>query len=135
MLRIALVPLLWLLALAAPAFGWGEEGHRVIGWIEYQRLAPEAKPEVDRLLALENSNLPEACFWADAVARKQPQFRSINPLHYANVQKGAPGYDAQRDRPAGGDIVSAIEKYKAILATRTGPMRSGWRRCGSWRIL
>jgi hypothetical protein len=54
--------LVYFLALAAPAFGWGEEGHKVIGSIAYQRLAAEAKSEVDRLLALENSNLPEACF-------------------------------------------------------------------------
>jgi hypothetical protein len=55
------------------------------------------------------------------VARKQAQYRSINPLHYANVQKGAPGYDAQRDRPAGGDVVSAIQEYKAILADKDKP--------------
>jgi hypothetical protein len=121
MRRFALLPLVWLLAVVAPAFAWGEEGHRVIGWIAYQRLNEEAKDTVDYLLGLEKSNLPDACFWADAVARKQARYRSINPLHYANVQKGAPGYDAQRDRPAGGDIVSAIEKYKAILADKDRP--------------
>ena len=55
MMRTALAVVVWLLAAAAPAFGWGEDGHRIIGWIAYQHLTPEAKAEVDRLLATEGT--------------------------------------------------------------------------------
>ena len=100
---------------------WGEDGHRVTGWIAYQHLTDEARAEVDRLLALEETTLWDAAYWPDKVARSLPENRFANPLHYANVAEGAEGYDAERDRPEEGDIMSGIERFSAVLADKKAP--------------
>lgn len=119
--RLALAGLVLLLCLCPAEARWGEDGHRIVGQIAYANLEPAARAEVDRLLALESTNLPDACYWADAVARKRPEYRFANRLHYANVPRGVKTYDAERDRPPGGDVVSAIPRYAAVLADRTRP--------------
>src|SRR5688572_5536537 len=110
-----------LVLLPSPALAWGEAGHRTVQAIAYARLDPAAKAEIDRLMATENTNFPEVGFWADAVARKQEEYRFAQPLHFCNVQKGAAGYDAKRDRPEQGDVVGAIERYAAVLKDKNKP--------------
>ncbi len=113
---------LCLLTLASAASArWGEEGHKIIAWIAHQRLNDAARAELDRLMATEATNLPDAAYWPDAVARRQAQYRFANPLHYANVPRGMATYEPDRDRPPEGDIVSAIASYADILRDRTKP--------------
>ncbi|MFN0131776.1 MAG: S1/P1 nuclease [Phycisphaerales bacterium] len=111
---LALVPL----ALG----GWGETGHRIVGQIAYNRLTPAAKAEIDTILASEQTDLATASYWPDAVARSQPQYRFANQLHYANVPQGSAEYVPDRDRPTGGDVVSAIDDFAKTLADKTKPI-------------
>lgn len=112
---------LCLLAAAAQATVWGEDGHRIVGWIAYQHLDDAARTELDRLMATESTDLPEAAYWPDAVARRLTEYRFANQLHYANVPDGSATYDPDRDRPAGGDVVSGIEMFGAQLADDSLP--------------
>ena len=61
---------------ATAAWGWGEEGHRLVGWIADQHLTQNARREVafllraDRLASGERSNrttLAEVAYWADEI--------------------------------------------------------------------
>ena len=54
--------------LPSLALAWGEAGHKVVGEIAYKRLSTNARSEIDQLLAIEQTNLPDCAFWPDAVA-------------------------------------------------------------------
>ncbi len=113
---------------AAPAWGWGAAGHRIVGDMAWHRLSPAARAEVDRLLALdaEYDSLANACIWADAV-RSDRSYRWASRLHYLNIPKSESGYDEDRDCkpktdcPAGVKcpprdcVVSAITFYLDVL--------------------
>lgn len=78
--------LLCLLLIApAVALGWGGTGHRVVCEIAYAELLPEARTEVDRLLALDPDfeNFADACLFAD----KPEVIRPID--HYMNLPRSA----------------------------------------------
>lgn len=73
----------WLLSLAlmpSLVLAWGETGHRVVCQIAYEELLPEARAEMDRLLALDPDyvNFAESCVFADAPERIRWQDHFMN---------------------------------------------------------
>ncbi len=109
-----IVPVLVLL-FAAPCFGWGRDGHKIISEIATHRLTPEAKVEVRALLG--DQSLVDVCTWADEI-RSDPAYRWASPLHYANVEPGDDSFDLERHCPEHGCVVSAIIKYTEVLGDR-----------------
>jgi hypothetical protein len=73
--------LLWLLVLM-PSFAcaWGGTGHRVACQIAYDELLPEARAELDRLLALDPNfeSFADSCLFADQPERIRWQDHFIN---------------------------------------------------------
>jgi hypothetical protein len=73
---------LLLLLILAPsfAFAWGETGHRVVCQIAYDELLPDARVELDRLLALDSDfdNFADSCLFADKPERIRWQDHFIN---------------------------------------------------------
>ncbi len=69
-----------LILLPAFAFAWGETGHRVVCQIAYDELLPEARLELDQLLALDGDfdNFAEACLFADTPERIRWRDHFIN---------------------------------------------------------
>jgi S1/P1 Nuclease len=58
------------MALAAPAFAWGDLGHQVTALIAYQHLNAKTRPALDALLATDADTLTPPDFasrttWAD----------------------------------------------------------------------
>ncbi|NOX57258.1 MAG: S1/P1 nuclease [Planctomycetes bacterium] len=127
MVAVALV----LLAMPRVSVGWGAAGHRIVGRIASERLSPEARKEVDRLLKLdtEYSSLEDCCIWADAI-RRDSKWRWAARLHYLNIPKKTDTYKASRDCkpktdcpantpcPPRNCVVSGITYYLEVLGDR-----------------
>jgi hypothetical protein len=111
-----LVWLVWGLSAAAPAWGWGGEGHRLICEIAWQQLTPTTRGEVQALLRAERGShrFADSCTWADRV-RSDSRYDDLKPWHYLNL---SPGTDRYRDRdcPQAGCVVRAIDKARMDLA-------------------
>lgn len=62
------------------AFAWGETGHRALCQIAYEELLPEARQELDRLLALDSDfdNFADSCLFADTPERIRWQDHFVN---------------------------------------------------------
>jgi hypothetical protein len=105
-----------LVTLCAPvvAFAWGFEGHRLITEVAEAQLTPEARSEVNRLLALEpGATLASISTWADE--NRSPSTAS---WHYVNLPRDSGcKYEAVRDCPDGHCVVSAIERQARVLAS------------------
>ncbi len=72
--------LLLLVLMPSFAFAWGETGHRVVCQIAYEELLPEAREELDRLIALDSDfdNFADSCLFADKPERIRWQDHFIN---------------------------------------------------------
>ena len=76
-----LLPLLLLLPM--PAFGWGEDGHRIVCQIAFDELGAPARAEVQRLIDLDADfdSFAESCLYADAPER----IRALE--HFVNIPR------------------------------------------------
>ena len=72
--------LLLLILTPSLAFAWGETGHRVVCQIAYDQLLPNARVELDRLLALDSDfdKFADSCLFADKPERIRWQEHFIN---------------------------------------------------------
>lgn len=97
------------------ALAWGPQGHALIADIASEHLSPDARQEVDRLLAVEQySYLDRIASWADAVSHKNR--RATAPWHYVDIPLKADHYDARRDCGHDNCIVARLQQYARILA-------------------
>lgn len=105
--------LLSTLVISAPAFGWGQTGHRVTGAIAEQYLSPLSRAAVMDLLP--GSSLAEASTYADEMRSDPSEFwqRTASPWHYVTVPKGKHYHDV--DAPDVGDAYTALERFTATL--------------------
>jgi hypothetical protein len=109
-------------AVPTPAAAFGPAGHRIAGLLAEPALCPAARRDVEALGGGES--LADLGLWADAI-REQPEWRQSAPWHYLNVAD-APGSAAAAAirafrHPPEGDVLAAIERFRAELADRTRP--------------
>jgi len=100
------------------AYGWGPQGHRVIGAIAEFNLAPETKKIIVDEFNI--NNLADVANWADKTRQKRKQ---ENPWHYANVKEGEWTYSATRDCPHAICVVEKIKEFYDILANIEKPLK------------
>lgn len=108
-------------ALPSLSLAWGAQVHQAIAAEAYGLLSPEARADVDALLALEpGATLASISTWADehrspATARR----------HFVNIAADAGcHYVAERDCPGGTCVVGAIERQAAVFrSTAPAPER------------
>jgi hypothetical protein len=130
--RLACVRVLIVIAVVfagrEPAAGWGADGHRITGDIAWHQLNPDARAEVERLLAIDDGydTLADACIWADVI-RSDRGYRWAGRLHYVNIPKSESDYVEDRDCQPKQDcpadakcpprdcVVSAIHFYLEVL--------------------
>jgi len=108
--------LLGVLAVPAPAWGWGKTGHAVVADIAQAHLTPKAAAEVHRLLAVEGTDhLSDISLWADGV-KGQPG----SPSHTIRlpIDGSEPG-----PHPCPGHFCAddGLTFYGAVLADKTKP--------------
>jgi len=62
------------------AFAWGGTGHRTVCQMAYEELLPEARVELDRLIALDSDfdNFADSCLFADTPERIRWQDHFVN---------------------------------------------------------
>ena len=83
------------LVAARPATAWGKAGHMVTAQIAYQRLTPETRQEVDRLIATladfepKSDSVVTASLWMDEV--RGLGWKAMDRWHYMNLPYNADG--------------------------------------------
>lgn len=102
------------LAPTAPAMAYGRDGHRIVCDLAYRFLQPEARAEVDRLVALDTQfdHFRDVCSWADQV-RSSTHLRTA-PYHYTGQDRDDPIVDPE-DCAFNGCIMSAINLHAREL--------------------
>lgn len=107
---------------AGQAWGWGRDGHRIIGRLAEAELKPTAQAEVARLLAGEpEPSLEGVATWADQI-RDLPEGRGTGRWHWLNLPKESPcSFVEERDCKDGNCVVGAIRAQAALLADRSKP--------------
>src|SRR5262245_18937591 len=96
-----------LLAVAAPAFSWGPDGHRVVGLIAGKHLSESTAQKVNDLL--DDHSVPHSCRqladagkklacvanWADDV--RNSTHRNTYNWHFVDISLKNETYDPERD--------------------------------------
>lgn len=109
------------LSLSPSVQAWSAFGHRLVALLAQDRLSPEARAQLDELLALEpGADIATIAPWPDEV-RRHPGHEHTGPFHYVNFPDEDCRYEAARDCPDGACIVEALPRYQAALADRTLP--------------
>jgi nuclease S1 len=138
--RVYLFVLLAVLAGRTPALAWGNDGHRIICQIAFERLTPAGKALVAAIQAdlsqVEDpfDNCPscqaahpddgrpmsfqEGCTWADESRRDT--FKGTYEYHYINVSNAFTTLDLVRDCAALDCAVAAIQRYARYIALPPG---------------
>ncbi|HYP01712.1 MAG TPA: S1/P1 nuclease [Pyrinomonadaceae bacterium] len=107
---------------ARTSHAWGPSGHKIVAILARHHLSQGATAEVERLL--KGDALEDVANWADAEREERPETAG---WHFVNLPRrvGSPartptGFLRSRDckdnNGEPGCVVTAIEKYKAILA-------------------
>lgn len=117
----ALIPAALTLALSLVAFNalaWGAQGHRLVARVAENRLNPQARAEIDRLLALEpGATLDSIAPWADQLRAQDPDLgRRSAGWHYINMAEGGCNYDPAQHCRNGNCVVEALKDQGALLA-------------------
>jgi hypothetical protein len=139
MKRATFIVSVGLLALAlqpARALAWGNEGHRIVCQIAFERLTPKAKALVTAIFADRPSvndpfagctscgdhkddgrfmTFQEGCTWPDASRRDT--FKDTYEFHFINVPRGATTLDLVRDCAALDCVLVGIQRNARYIAT------------------
>jgi len=105
------------------AQAWGPLGHRLVARLAEPRLTPQARAEIDRLLATEQvPSLADIANWADDLRANDPDLgKRSTRWHFINIGEHDCAYDAAHACPNGDCVVEAIRVQADILADRTRP--------------
>jgi hypothetical protein len=111
---------------ASPAHAWGDAGHRMIAVIAERFLTPEARRQVDQILADENAfcvgecpvkNLQDAANWADCV-RPLKAYAYTYAWHFDDIPVCGKA-EHEKFCPADNCLSAQTEKQIALLANPT----------------
>ncbi len=93
------------------AFGWGEDGHRVVCQIAFDELTPAARSEVNRLLASDANfeNFADSCLVADSPER----IRFLD--HFMNLPRSTRVITTAECPLAESCVISAIQNDFLVL--------------------
>lgn len=115
--KVFLLVLLTLNLCPQLAFGWGQEGHRIVATIAQDRLTPESKAALNALLD-SGTDLPSIASWADEF---RTTHRQTGPWHYVNIPSTTTGYDAARDCSKDNCVVAKVYQFARILGDASRP--------------
>jgi S1/P1 Nuclease len=119
---------LLLILIPTPSFGWGPEGHRIVGDIAQTRLTPTARLRVKELLG--NDDLAAVSVWADDIKGERPETFG---WHFVDIPRDASGFSEARDCYRADEkhayalpdhhncVVDRIAMFQQVLADRNAP--------------
>lgn len=99
--------------VSSHSYAWWHVGHAEICSTALPLLTAKADAEVRALL--QGEDFGAACGWADDVRPERPE---TSPWHYLNVPAAVDDVNLV-ERPADGDVLSAIEQQGEILANHS----------------
>jgi len=111
-----------------PDYGWGREGHRIIGDIAQERLTEVTRRNIQSLIG--NNTLASVANWADEI---RPERDETFGWHFVDIPKDTAGFSDARDcyRPddrhkgARDDhqncVVDRIEYFMRVLGDKNAP--------------
>jgi len=104
------------LAVLAPlqAFGWGANGHRVVGEIAARHVSPWAAREIAVLL--DGESLAEASNWADEI-KSDPAWERAYTWHFISIDDGETIETTARDPK--GDVLETLHRFESVLRSAT----------------
>ena len=102
----------------APALGWFDKGHRIVGLIAQANLTAKAREEIEQILP-GSTTLADGAVWPDHEGRS---VRDLNPLHYVRIPENASGYDRGRDCPEKNCIVEALKWFSTVITDKNAPL-------------
>lgn len=77
--------LILVFAFSLNSFGWGMDGHRIVGEIADRHLTAKAKKNIRKILG--NESIAMSSNWADFI-KSNPTFDSLDKSHYINFKSG-----------------------------------------------
>lgn len=83
-----------LLFLSINSFGWGLDGHRIVGEIAEKHLTAKARKNIQKILG--NESIAMSSNWADFI-KSNPAFDSLDKSHYINFKSGMSRNDFDAD--------------------------------------
>ena len=98
------------------SFAWGNNGHRVVGYVAQQHLTKKAKKNIARLL--DCNSLAEVSTWMDDI-RSDTAYNYTHDWHWVTIPDGQT-YDQSAKNPHG-DVVAKIEELKTALKDKNLP--------------
>lgn len=99
--------------ICTQSLAWGTDGHKIVAMLAENKLAPAARQELERLLAIEPGvTLSSISTWADE--HRNP---ATAAWHYVNFPRGNCNYQPERDCPDGKCVVGAIDRQIEVLQT------------------
>lgn len=120
------------LLTSVPAYAWGPTGHRAIAVMAWQRLSPQARGRVERLLFNGKYTIEEISVCADEIRSRNGKTKNsactevggvikgdTGPWHYIDIPFNAPDTDLSRYCPRGDCIVDKIESFTRTLREST----------------
>lgn len=112
-----LLPLIALLLLASPAFGWSKQGHQLVGELAERDLTPAALQQVRGLLEGETDpSLAGVAMWADEIRAAGTELgQRSRTWHYINFDRNGCDYQPARECPDGNCVIGAINTQARIL--------------------
>lgn len=104
-----------LLFCSTSGFAWGQQAHRAIAIIAWDRLDANAREQVQTLLGSKESFI-DLSFWADQI---RPMRRETAPWHYVNIPLETGAYDKNSMCLNRECIVEKIPSLLEVLADRS----------------
>ena len=106
--------------LPGQALAWGAQGHRLVARVAETRLDPQARAEIDRLLASEpGASLSSIAPWADQLRANDPDLgKKSAGWHYVNMAEDGCNFSPTKHCRNGNCVVGALQQQSEILANR-----------------
>lgn len=103
--------------LIAQAYAWGQNGHRVVGFVAEKHLSKKAKKKLMRIL--EENSLAEVSVWMDEI-RSDDAYDHTHDWHWVTVP-GDMRYEDTEKNPKGDIIMKIEELVEALKAGNLAP--------------
>jgi hypothetical protein len=108
-----LAALLSVLGITSDAYGWGDEGHKIVCQIAFDNVKPSTRAAIARLIQADGQfqSVSDACTWPDHPRKRAGE-------HFVNLARDASSLtaDCGVTSPC---VVTAIAKDFAVLSSRT----------------
>ena len=115
MRKLSFVATLLCFLITGRAFGWGDEGHKVVCEIAISQVKPSTHAAITELIRADGEfdSFSDACTWPDHPRKRAPE-------HFVNLSRDASGLtnDCGVSAPC---VVTAIGKDFAVLSDKTAP--------------